>query len=470
MTRIFTFICAVFLVYGTVCAAPSITGVSDTTPMDGQSIILTGLGFTTNNDSPSSWNDMESDTIGQVPTDQTIVNTTYGATIQANRSHSGSQSMEWNYYVDSGEGQADWQRNVIDLGQGEDKIYLTVWVYLDYGDSTSPQWQWKSFTITSSPKGYYDLSPVYPSDNLPYSAEAYNTTTVFMNYWWRESDYDPPTEYYGWFNNHGQGYYYDNVTDFKNVASMSYTSAPEDALLWNEWQRLEFYAQRASAPDTADGVWREQRIGRSGYTFNYTNVKTHLSGNDDWRYVTLSSALESVYDGTANLTICMDDVYVNTTQARVEIGDNADFASCTHREIQPFTAWSATSATITINQGSFANTLAYLFVVDEDGTSTSGYQITFSAGSSTRYYLDADGDGYSPGDYQDAESDPGATWYTAGELTAISGDCNDSNAAINPGATEVCGNEVDEDCDGTAQACPVTSTAKGASMKGGFSG
>ena len=85
----------------------------------------------------------------------------------------------------------------------------------------------------------------------------------------------------------------------------------------------------------------------------------------------------------------------------------------------------------------------------------------------TRYYLDADGDGYSPGDYQDAESDPGETWYTAGELTATSGDCNDSNAAINPGATEICGNGVDDDCDGADRAC---ATVKGCFTKGGYSG
>ena len=387
--RISVFIFVVLLVYGDLFAAPSITGVSDTTTTDDQSIILTGSGFTTNNNSPSSWNDMESDTIGQVPTDQTIVGTSTGGLVQANLAHSGTKSEEFNYYVDSGSGQADWQRNLIDLGQGEDKIYLTVWIYLDYNESTCIQWQWKSFTITSSPKGYYDLSPVYPADNLPYSAEAYNETTVFMNYWWRLAYQDIPSGEYGWFNNHGQGYYYDNVTDFANKAAMSYTSAPLDALLWNTWQRLEFYAQRASAPATSDGIWWEQRVGKSGRTMDYTNVQTHWDGNNQWRYVTLSSALESVYTGYAELDIYMDDVYVNTSQARVEIGDNSDFDSCTHREIQPFTAWSDTSITLSVNQGAFSDGLVYLFVVDEDGAATTGYPITFAAASSTAPTVDA---------------------------------------------------------------------------------
>ena len=35
-------------------------------------------------------------------------------------------------------------------------------------------------------------------------------------------------------------------------------------------------------------------------------------------------------------------------------------------------------------------------------------------------------------------------------------DCNDANSAINPAATDVCGNSVDEDCSGADLACPIT--------------
>jgi len=112
-------------------------------------------------------------------------------------------------------------------------------------------------------------------------------------------------------------------------------------------------------------------------------------------------------------------------------------------------------------------------------------------GVTTTYYQDNDGDGYGnpavstqacsqPQGYvldntdcndNDASEHPGQTWYkdadndlysdgtntisctrptgykVASELTATSGDCNDTDAAVNPAATEIC-NGIDDDCDG----------------------
>jgi Putative metal-binding motif len=60
---------------------------------------------------------------------------------------------------------------------------------------------------------------------------------------------------------------------------------------------------------------------------------------------------------------------------------------------------------------------------------------------------DGDQDGY--GDPNQCRS--GCTAPSGIPTSATSDDCNDSNASVNPGATEVVGNGVDDDCDGTAR-------------------
>ncbi len=72
---------------------------------------------------------------------------------------------------------------------------------------------------------------------------------------------------------------------------------------------------------------------------------------------------------------------------------------------------------------------------DCDGTIDDG--ITYLT-----YYKDTDGDGYG-----DASQSVSSCSAVAGYVTT-SGDCNDNNAAIKTGATEVC-NGVDDDCDGS---------------------
>lgn len=63
------------------------------------------------------------------------------------------------------------------------------------------------------------------------------------------------------------------------------------------------------------------------------------------------------------------------------------------------------------------------------------------------YYADNDGDGVGAGSVQILCAVPTSGY----SLTA--GDCNDNNANIKPSATEVCGNTVDENCDGVLGVC-----------------
>ena len=66
----------------------------------------------------------------------------------------------------------------------------------------------------------------------------------------------------------------------------------------------------------------------------------------------------------------------------------------------------------------------------------------------TVYYKDTDDDGYSDGTTLEDSVQPGG-YYESGDLIATSGDCNDADAGVNPGATEVCNDGIDNDCNGS---------------------
>jgi hypothetical protein len=66
----------------------------------------------------------------------------------------------------------------------------------------------------------------------------------------------------------------------------------------------------------------------------------------------------------------------------------------------------------------------------------------------TKWYKDADNDGYGSGTFVTQCTRPSSDYKLTSELTASSGDFNDSNPAVNPGVIEVCGNGIDDNCNG----------------------
>lgn len=81
-------------------------------------------------------------------------------------------------------------------------------------------------------------------------------------------------------------------------------------------------------------------------------------------------------------------------------------------------------------------------------------------GGSKYCYLDFDGDDYSDGTSEFVSS-CSENYYEAGDLIATTGDCNDSDAAINPGATEICDNGVDDNCSGADSECLISTVGTG---------
>jgi hypothetical protein len=67
--------------------------------------------------------------------------------------------------------------------------------------------------------------------------------------------------------------------------------------------------------------------------------------------------------------------------------------------------------------------------------------------SSANYYQDTDGDGFGAGTAIVSCTNPGIGYVSNNE------DCNDALTSAFPGATEICGNGIDEDCSGVDQPC-----------------
>lgn len=148
---------------------------------------------------------------------------------------------------------------------------------------------------------------------------------------------------------------------------------------YNTWVRIDAY-KKLSTPGMPDGIIQTNIIGVDEY-FSDTEM-TRAFGYS----FQLDTVLLGLMDGghLGSFEVYLDDIYIDNTRARVEIGDTAFWGNNTHREVQIPTTWSSDSITVTINQGSFNNgDTAYLFVVDENGeVNTNGYPITIGESES----------------------------------------------------------------------------------------
>ena len=105
-----------------------------------------------------------------------------------------------------------------------------------------------------------------------------------------------------------------------------------------------------------------------GYGFDSINIGTffrHNGGPGDPTY-------------NVDLRLFRGEIYADSTQARIEIGDAAVWEECTEREVQVPTAWTPTEITFTVHQGAIPSAAErFLFIVRSNGTASKGFPITF---------------------------------------------------------------------------------------------
>ena len=150
----------------------------------------------------------------------------------------------------------------------------------------------------------------------------------------------------------------------------------------NEWIRHEVYLMQSS-PNLFNGQF--------SYWIHRPNAGTPviaLQGSDTtyrtrtssgtWNQWTIGAYHARDDPATAAAYIYSDDVYLDVTQARVEVGNASTWATCTKREIQIPTAWVDGSITVMVNRASYgAADAAWLYVVDSSGVNSAGFAITF---------------------------------------------------------------------------------------------
>jgi len=152
---------------------------------------------------------------------------------------------------------------------------------------------------------------------------------------------------------------------------------PKDDITVNTWHNFQFEYSDSSIGET-DGVFRAWYNGKVIY--NISGIMTRNSQNTNYKRPLVLGFYNSWGRAASSTYFYIDDAYIDNTWARVEIGDNATYDNCTHREVQIPSAWSDSSIEITFSQGSFNNgDQAYLFVVDDAGNKSSGFPITIGS-------------------------------------------------------------------------------------------
>lgn len=141
----------------------------------------------------------------------------------------------------------------------------------------------------------------------------------------------------------------------------------------NEWVRFEVYLVQ-STPNVPDGkykMWVHRPSSPVPSILLDLNGDAYITRTTTktWRQWHFGSYFAKDNPTDARALVYIDDLYFDTTQARVEIGNAPNWTAVTHREIQVPTSWADTSVQVTLNKGSFGSLNdTYLYIVNADGT------------------------------------------------------------------------------------------------------
>ncbi len=128
------------------------------------------------------------------------------------------------------------------------------------------------------------------------------------------------------------------------------------------WHNLEMVYDGQGDIQHGYGTLRIYRDGRLVHAVN------DAFGELPWNRLYVFGFDASVGEPFAGETFDFSDIYIDTSLARVVVGNAAQYANVTHQEVQIPQSWNTDSINVTVNSGSFAPSEdLWLFVFDVDG-------------------------------------------------------------------------------------------------------
>ena len=133
----------------------------------------------------------------------------------------------------------------------------------------------------------------------------------------------------------------------------------------NAWARVDCRGKVSIPAGTANGVVECTTLYPGNYNdyLGGSNLVNRQSGRS-WQYESILLPAMEGSTSTHDYDIYVDDVYVDSTPARVEVCKEPTWTTRKHCEIQPATEWGDTSITISANTGTLSSGTNYLYVVD----------------------------------------------------------------------------------------------------------
>ncbi len=322
-------------------AQPQITSFSGSLSNKGN-LTITGSGFGTKSPvAPLKWDDFENGTIG-------------------------NDLTGWPYLLSS---------NGINPKYANDQLRPNSTLSLKQDFTTNAQYNSTFGLIGLSPQTKYYIT-FYKY--MTTSGGASRNYKIFMLWGGAPAEWDKgPRNGFTYFPYTASSVLYSEDCTAPVSTGTSWGDNSASAILTNSWNRFEWYIDvgdvsvaNAKMYYWLDGILKVKMENFVSRTSNCTPTNLYLN------------AYFATDTNNARSYMWVDDVYVDITQARVEIGNAPTWAASTHREIQIPSAWSDTSITVTLNQGSSANfNNGYLYVIDADGNvNTNGYLLSDGGG------------------------------------------------------------------------------------------